>query len=482
MTDYFIDHDAYTAALTGTLTFTNGSTTVTGSGTAFTTELSTGDYIKSDDSTEGKEWYKVTDITSDTEFTIDHAFYQATHSSSAKKNSNDGLSVSNAFCHIQQFMDTAQAGDVGYVRRGKTYKVTMELQPVNDGTQNALITLMGDDGTGWADEAGLDKPYVEFADSEDSSTNAGVTLSSDNYWRVSDIRFRGDRGGGTYRVFRANIADYLKLDFCVMEGTYAGSTDSRPLRLEDVRICEVEGCEIKQVNGSHEYGTIYLSEGGIYTFKNCTFTNLYRVFNFTGAIGILKVYNPSIDGYSYTSPVFSSWIVYVRGDASWVGSIDQGSFVYIEDLNGTVGAHKTMVRGGTIEKDTSVYTGNADSSLKVTPGSNLGLYADYIEAFEWKITDVTAASHTVTVQVRGSGWTSFPNADELYIEVEYYDESTGTHTATAKSTDTLSANDTWTSFSVSFTPAQAGDIYVRGYLKKYEDGAVIYFNGEVEIT
>ena len=39
------DGDAEETALTGTLTFTNGNVSVTGSGTAFTTELSAGDYI-----------------------------------------------------------------------------------------------------------------------------------------------------------------------------------------------------------------------------------------------------------------------------------------------------------------------------------------------------------------------------------------------------------------------------------------------------
>ena len=55
-------------ALTGTLTFTNGSTAVTGSGTAFTTELAVGEYIQLDaDKTVGK----IATITDDTNIVLD---------------------------------------------------------------------------------------------------------------------------------------------------------------------------------------------------------------------------------------------------------------------------------------------------------------------------------------------------------------------------------------------------------------------------
>ena len=49
-------------ALTGTLGFTNNSTAVTGNGTAFTTELAIGDFIKGGDD----YWWEVVTITSDT--------------------------------------------------------------------------------------------------------------------------------------------------------------------------------------------------------------------------------------------------------------------------------------------------------------------------------------------------------------------------------------------------------------------------------
>jgi len=64
------------SALTGTLTFTNGSGDVTGSGTSFTTELDREDYIRlgADGET---AWAKVMDVISDTELELEDV-YQGT--------------------------------------------------------------------------------------------------------------------------------------------------------------------------------------------------------------------------------------------------------------------------------------------------------------------------------------------------------------------------------------------------------------------
>ena len=92
MTNYFIDHDAVDAEDTAnTYTFTNGSDQieVPGDQTSF---WQVDDYIRSNDATEGKEWYKVTGVSYASEndktiITIDHAFYQNTHTAGAQKNS-----------------------------------------------------------------------------------------------------------------------------------------------------------------------------------------------------------------------------------------------------------------------------------------------------------------------------------------------------------------------------------------------------------
>lgn len=62
--------------LTGTLTFTNGNTAVTGSGTAFTTELEVGDKIILDDdiAEDSTDWAEITSIESNTALTLTSAY------------------------------------------------------------------------------------------------------------------------------------------------------------------------------------------------------------------------------------------------------------------------------------------------------------------------------------------------------------------------------------------------------------------------
>lgn len=63
-------------ALTGTITFTLGSTGITGSGTLFTTELAVGDYIQGGDS----NWYEVVTITDNTTAALYKVYSSTTQS------------------------------------------------------------------------------------------------------------------------------------------------------------------------------------------------------------------------------------------------------------------------------------------------------------------------------------------------------------------------------------------------------------------
>ena len=115
-TTYYLDFDGATGNLTGTWTFTNGSTTVSGTGGAATSELAAGDYVRVSN---GSEWYKVTSVTNDNEFEITPAFQQATVTdvaNSTKYNNYDGTSTSTPFVHLNQFTtDTARSpGAVSY--------------------------------------------------------------------------------------------------------------------------------------------------------------------------------------------------------------------------------------------------------------------------------------------------------------------------------------------------------------------------------
>ena len=72
-------------AITGTITFTNGSTTVTGSGSFFTEEFHTQYYIKRD-ADGNSAWVKVAAILSDTELELDSEYTGTTGSGAASVN------------------------------------------------------------------------------------------------------------------------------------------------------------------------------------------------------------------------------------------------------------------------------------------------------------------------------------------------------------------------------------------------------------
>jgi len=86
---------------------------------------------------------------------------------------------------------------------------------------------------------------------------------------------------------------------------------------------------------------------------------------------------------------------------------------------------------------------------------------------------------TITIKMQAEdAWGTYPTADELYIEASYYDSAVDAGRSTVKSTQVISAEDTWTSFTVTCTPLRDGPIYVNVYLKKYEAGKSITVNGE----
>jgi len=407
--------------------------------------------------------------------------------------SNTGTSPDSPWKTINKFTNEARSpGDVGVLKWNTTWvQDTSNIYFLSDGSFGNPITLRGwdpdedNDDTSNSWQSAYDtgnKPIIDFNESA-----YYFALSGDFYWHFKDfdVKNSGNTAG-------AQIGTGVQSADCLFENInsyHTGTTKARNA-LSIGYQCNVQAinCEFG-TNGGMARDSVNINRG--YTkFINCKFDNAPT--SYSGMLishAVVELYGCSFNN-NVTRDLNLLYFVDLKAkdcglDISTINfsnPMSKYTKLGFEDYNGTTGNHKVLMPHGEIEKDTTIKTGNADSSMRVTPNSYVN-DVTYIEVFEWKITDVTAAQHTVTVAVRGSGWASFPTADELYIEVEYYDQTTGTHTTTAKSTQVLTANDTWTDFSVTFTPAQAGDIYVRGYLKKYEDGdEVVWFNGEVSIT
>lgn len=87
---YLAVGDGGPSALTGTVTLTNGSTSVTGSGTAFTTELAVGDYVYLN--AQKTQLGKVASIGSNTALTLTANYGGTTGSGAASKILNEAAS------------------------------------------------------------------------------------------------------------------------------------------------------------------------------------------------------------------------------------------------------------------------------------------------------------------------------------------------------------------------------------------------------
>ena len=85
-----------------------------------------------------------------------------------------------------------------------------------------------------------------------------------------------------------------------------------------------------------------------------------------------------------------------------------------------------------------------------------------------------ASATTITIKARETAaWATDPTSSEFYFEASYLDEAaTSAHRATVASAQGLSGT-TEISFTMTFTPAQAGWVYVTCNLKKYEAGKTI---------
>ena len=477
-TTYYLDFDGATGNLTGTWTFTNGSTTVSGTGGAATTELAAGDYVRVSN---GTEWYKVTSVTNDNEFEITPAFQQATVTDAAdstKYNNYDGTATTTPFVHLNQFTtDTARtAGDILKVRANQTHLYAgIDIVFDEDGNANNMIEIRGCSSTDdpWGDGSDV-KPIIGFGD-----TSYQLYGLFDDYWKFT--RLECIESADSYGNLQLRRTYNWIIDSCVfrdageaglyLDGAYIAlihdcsfySNTSKNLYVSSSRF-KCVGCAFDGGAATTDYG-LYINGLSIGELIDCTFgsSSAHDVDD------ICFVYLPSR--------------IYAR-NCSFAGSISFlsgafGAFLRSEDRNQTKGAHQTLYHNGTIEKDTSVVrSGGASSSAKMSPNSYCGLYYPLTIADDFCSGDsklwLPAEQKTVTIYLRTFGYTSLPTADELYIEASYLDEATGGHRATVQSTQTVSANDTWTAFSVTFTPAQEGWVYVTVYLKKYESNSGVY--------
>lgn len=154
-------------------------------------------------------------------------------------------------------------------------------------------------------------------------------------------------------------------------------------------------------------------------------------------------------------------------------------FIGSQDHNRVAGDARSYQNFADLTRDTgTLRTGGADNSIKITPLSNCSKW-NPVMLYDIIELDVPASAQTRTVYVNTYGWTVLPDATELYLEAEYISNGTTFNRTLVKSTDVVSTNGTWTALNVSFTPAAAGQVRLRVYLKKYQASSGVYVDNRI---
>jgi len=404
--------------------------------------------------------------------------------------SNDGLTTGNAWLTIEKYttVTVRSAGDKGFLRANTSQTGTQRIEFDESGDKDNYISIIGCDSVvndPWGD--GLDvKPqydqnsgsyrvnldqtfwWLERLDVRNSAEQ-GIYLNAVGAIYLKDCEYRSCAGSGL-NVYRTNnvIEDGGLFYNCNQGLNYNGQlqvSDSGFVRCIGTKFdagasskpyyqaCLSRGYDVEFIDVDFAYNNASASEdvqlyvGGSVRARNCNFSS-----------------NP-VQFYSYS---------------------EQGGGLLSEDHDQTYGAGKLFLKGGTVTKQTSPITDNAIQSYKMEPNSNCGpnqrfmcLCDNFDTEAPFVIEGTASQQITITIKMQAeSAWSTYPTADELYIEASYYDSAVDAGRSTVKSTQVISAEDTWTSFTVTCTPLRDGPIYVNVYLKKYEAGKSITVNGE----
>jgi hypothetical protein len=367
------------------------------------------------------------------------------------------------------------AGDLCWVRRNQTYvETTMVGQGY--GTGAAPIRVRGDDGSvpAWSSDPDV-RPIIDFND-----VDAFYAWSGKTYWSLERLQVK--RSGGTACALRFLTCSPVWLKQCkIFDNLNGGVSNSNG-------VVYLEECDFDD-----DHHRAFQSVGGYTRFSDCEVDGGSEGIVVGG--GVVEIVDTTLgkNAHQTHSDIFVSVsggrvrcrnVKLYSTDASYgvvqFGTIAPHVRVEMEDFDQEKGRHKSFLWNGTVEKDTGVTrVGGAGSSAKVLPNSNISAAVPLMLVDDWLAGEFQvwcpAAPTTITVYMRATGaWDSYPTADELYIQAEYWDGATAKRAKSTKSTQVLSDGSTWVAFTTTFTPSEAGFAYVKVALAKYEAGKGIY--------
>lgn len=458
-TDYYIDptngsntspHDGLRHPTTSTYSMDSGSGTTTLVETSQLPRTTTGDW-------NGAYLYNVTRSTGViiTTSTYSAGTWTLTHPTITGQTSGDTYFIIDAWATLAQYTTTTarSAGDRAYVRANDTETLSVAITHDEDGTPGNPIEVIGCDATTndpWNDSSSV-KPILDF-----NGGAYGVGFGATLGWKwtrmvVHDSHNSTGMIGGTGGGF-----GFWKFVDCDFE-EFGGNWNNMVNLSNSQGSCEFDGCTWDEVGANNTA----LGVGNGYAIcKNCTL-DAGSVTQGRMAVSVVCGTGILIDcviggttSFYYRDVQFGSYMgrIYARNTdfdidpiSSHFGFSDY-SIIKMEDSEQVLGAGKIVAPSGTVETDTTIKTGNADFSHKMTPDTDcdtvhfLELSGNMYEIEAPFVVWGTASQEiTLTVKLKELGsWATYPTASELYLEASYYDSGSDLGRSKAVSTDVLS--------------------------------------------
>ena len=400
--------------------------------------------------------------------------------------SNDGLSTSNAWKTIQQYTTNTvrSPGDIAYVRANTTQTLSSDINFDEDGNADNPIKIIGCDSTNndpWNDNSDA-KPTI---DCNSANGSYQVKLYMDNYWHLERLEMKDSSDyNGIFYIYGSHPSWIIDCDI----HNHSDNTSGKGIYTNYYSVVNVQSSSLYS-NGAIN---IYLYNSSLLHLSNSNLNGGAGTTNYGVYINYAKAYifntdfadssaHDSYDIYATNaSPVYL--VNCYLGTSTPIYVFEWTSWVRCQNYNNSSDDNRSWYYMGTVKSDTSVVrTGGSDVSALVEPNSYcnsaypLTLTGGLIDTSFFPNFSIrcNAQQTTVTVYIRSKGaWSSYPTADELYIQTRYWNGSD--YVLSNKSTQTLNDDTTWVGFTNTFTPAAESWAYVDVFLKKYESGKGVY--------
>jgi hypothetical protein len=513
MADWFVDN-MNCKALTGTVTMTNGSTTVTGVGSLFVSECAVNGRTKlqADAAGEmGANWATISVITDDTHITLAAAYAGTGGAGTAGYSTNAGTSVNNAWIHANDALIKAGIGqnDVIWLRRGQTHLFSnANVAVALTNTYGNCVTVKGDDGTKWAGEGGLARTILSL-----QTYGKYFGMASKFFLRFEDLHFY-QSAAGTYGIWLISTGSTAYFYNCKFEQDGNGSVEGGMISVSSTPgpvICEL--CDFNHDGaGTGQNPHVAYSQISLY---NCTVDGGKCGFN-GNTMGFMEncVFGEDSDfgvaALRLTSGLGIPWRIrnvkfgtHCTTEFSFAtGSYDYQFFNFLglfqEDYDGVKGAWHSenpyfgdelaVASAGTVAGQRA---GGAVTVIKVT-ADNIGDHAYWHRIHpvaEFGI-NTAAGTYTVDVWTQPNGWAAVPvtqgAAADLWVVVLAWDTATGKYVefdSRNEGSQDPQVNDAWHKIRLTNVVNDLpGLLIVRTFCKHDDPADYVYVDRTVDIA